>query len=208
MASMGKDSGAPSLERGRTRLESLEKQIPPCPQCLKALSNPPRHSVTQLIGHMVHISKIQKTASTFVWTKESSPPKKPSGKRQDVVYHLPCTDWFRRCCLIKASWSPQQGNPWHSSYWGAGLAALATQLEKQRPGSLGPRWNGTSWITGDTLQGTVGLGSTDTFAERTHSPLDSEICMISPREHHEHHWPEKKPAVLAKPAIIPTSASL
>lgn len=29
MASMGKDSGAPLLERGRTRLESLEKQTPP-----------------------------------------------------------------------------------------------------------------------------------------------------------------------------------
>lgn len=31
-----------------------------------------------------------------------------------------------------------------------------------------------------------GARSTDTLAERTHSPLDSEICMISPQEQHDH----------------------
>lgn len=176
-------------------------------------SDLPPHSVTQLIVHMMHISKIQKTAFTFVWTKESSPDKKK-------------TQWEKAGCSVPSSmyWMVDQlvpkMLPHQSIPEPTAGKPLTLQLLRSRsscpghsPGEAVTRQSGATleWYLMDYRGHPARHCGARIHRHprwRNTPPLDSEICMISPREQHKYHWPEKKPAVLAKPAIIPTSASL
>lgn len=133
----------------------------------------PKHSVTQLIGHMVHISKIQKTASTFVWTRVL-PQKR--------------TQWEKAGCSVPSSmyWLVQEFLLPHQSILGHGRGNLSTPAIEGRSGRPGhsaglvTRQSGATlewYLTDyrDTLQGTMELGSWTPLLKRTHPPLDSEI---------------------------------